>query len=63
MLGTDKKAIFSIEKYLPIQSMISGRSENSEHPWWSPFSIAFSWSTAFWIVFCISANYEKSALF
>ena len=28
-----QKAIFSIKKYLPIQSMISTYSKNSKHPW------------------------------
>ena len=32
MLGI-KKAIFSIKKYLPIQSMISSPCKNSKHPW------------------------------
>ena len=39
-MGTDignnkknrQKAIFSIKKYLPIQSMISSSSKNSKHP-------------------------------
>ena len=28
-----QKAIFSIEKYLPIQSIISSSSKISKHPW------------------------------
>ena len=30
-----QKAIFSIQRYLPIQPMLSSCSKNSKHPWWS----------------------------
>ena len=39
MLGINKKAIFTIRKYLPTQSM---RSNCSENPCWSHFGIEFS---------------------
>lgn len=32
ILSIDKKAIFFYKKYLPIQSVLSNCSENSEHP-------------------------------
>ena len=47
MFGIDKKATFSIWTQWPIQSMISRCYENSEHPWWSRFSIEFSWQDDF----------------
>ena len=37
-----RKAIFSMKKYLPIQSMTSSCSKNSQHPWRSHFNIEFS---------------------
>ena len=37
-----KKLSFPLQEDLPIQSMISSCSENSQHPWRSHFSIEFS---------------------
>ena len=36
-----KRSSFPLEK-LPIQSILSSRSKNSEHPWWSRFASGFS---------------------
>ena len=63
-----QKAIFSIKKYLTIQSMTSSCSENSKHPWWSHFNIEFSWQYNFsgkTFFNCIPflCHYQKSGLF
>ena len=64
-----QKAIFSIKKYLTIQSMTSSCSENSKHPWWSHFNIEFSWQynfsgkTVFLIVSHFSATIKRVVYF
>ena len=64
-----KRSSFPLEK-LPIQSILSSRSKNSEHPWRSRFASGFSWqynnlswSTAFLIVFHFSDHSQRSGLF
>ena len=36
-----QKKIFSIKKYLPVQSMIPSCSKNSKQQWWSAYSNFF----------------------
>ena len=58
-----QKAIFSIKKYLTIQSMTSSCSENSKHPWWwSHFNIEFSWQYNFSgkTVFLIASHFSAT---
>ena len=64
-----KGHLFSLKKYLPIQSMTSSCSENFWHPWRSHFNIKFFWKynfsgkTAFLIVPHFSSQYQGNGLF
>ena len=64
-----QKAIFSIKKYLPIESMISSCSKNSKHLWWNRFNTEFSWQhnfsgkTVFLIISHFSATIKEVVYF